>query len=69
MKLANLLFQEDTINGFDLNRTTNEINITLHQPEIFYSNIVHWTNQHQIEIEEIRHQSKSLQSLFQQLTN
>lgn len=69
MKLVEILFREDAINGFELDRSTNEISITLHQPERFYQNIVHWIDEQQIEIGEIRHQSKSLQSLFQQLTN
>lgn len=68
LKLVQTLYSHDVINGYELDRSSNVLQITLYKPEEFYKNIVEWITKDNISIDEMKHQSKSLESLFHQLT-
>lgn len=68
-QLLNVLFQMDAINGFQIEAGTDLLELTVKDPDQFYPNIVSWIKQAGVSVHEIRHQSKSLQSVFQQLTS
>lgn len=62
------LFADDLIDGFDLNRKTNILAVTLNRPEVFYRDFMSIVEEAGIEIFSVNHESKSLQNLFHQLT-
>ena len=68
-KLLELLFAKDAINGYNLDRNTQEIDIIIRDADAFYPNIIPWIKEAGISVQEIRHQNKSIQSVFQELTN
>lgn len=68
-KLLEILFSEDAINGYQLDRDTGLLEITIRDGDQFYPNIIEWIGRAGVSISAIKHQSKSIQSVFQQLTN
>ncbi len=68
LRLVTVLFNQELINGFDIDEEDSAVSLRIRNPEVFYNRFPELVRESQITLWEMRSKSRSLRNLFDQMT-